>query len=239
MLSTLRGFTLWLTRRGFLSSDPCVEPTLRFSGRNTRRPKGLTSNELDELRRVAASEPPDGSRRFWPARDRCVIEFLAGTGARTSELCKARVGDIDWTMERPILRIDNAKGNKNRDIPLPASTVAALNAWLAELASFRGTRPELLGATALFVQNTGQPATTGWLDQLLRALARRAHITLPTGAAAHAFRHTYGLTAAMRGVPTNVLTQLLGHEDPRTTAIYTTATARSLISALDDAGLLD
>ena len=41
------------------------------------------SNELDELRRVAASEPPEGSRRFWPSRDRCLIEFLAGTGART------------------------------------------------------------------------------------------------------------------------------------------------------------
>jgi integrase/recombinase XerD len=230
---------LWLTRRGYLNSDPCIEPTLRFSGRHTRRPKGLTSDELDELRRVARAEPPAGSRRFWPARDRCVIEFLAGTGARTSELCNAKVADIDWSMERPILRIDGAKGNKNRDIPLSSTTVNALHEWLAEWAEHRQTRPELLGAAPLFAQNTGQPATTGWLDQLLRALARRANITLPVGAAAHAFRHTYGLTAALRGVPTNVLTQLLGHEDPRTTAIYTTATARSLISALDDAGLLD
>jgi site-specific recombinase XerD len=96
----------------------------------------------------------------------------------------------------------------------------------------------VLSSRFLFIQNNGRPATTGWLDKLLRTLATRADVQLPDGAVAHAFRHTYGLRAAIRGVPTNLLSQLLGHQDPKTTAIYTHAASRNLIATLDDAGML-
>jgi site-specific recombinase XerD len=43
---------------------------------------------------------------------------------------------------------------------------------------------------------------------------------------------------ALRGVPAAIISQLMGHADPRTTAIYTTVAAIQLIAALDDAGLL-
>jgi site-specific recombinase XerD len=38
MLSTLRGFTRWLTRQGVLSRDPCDSELLRISRRTQRRP---------------------------------------------------------------------------------------------------------------------------------------------------------------------------------------------------------
>ncbi len=55
---------------------------------------------------------------------------------------------------------------------------------------------------------------------------------------AHALRHSYGMQLALRGVQIPVIQQLLGHTDPRTTAIYTTAHATDLTHALRDAGLL-
>jgi site-specific recombinase XerD len=55
---------------------------------------------------------------------------------------------------------------------------------------------------------------------------------------AHALRHTYGMDLAMRGVPLSVIQQLLGHDDPRTTSIYTVAHAEDLSAALADAGAL-
>ena len=39
----------------------------------------------------------------------------------------------------------------------------------------------------------------------------------------------------MRGVPLSVIQQLLGHDDPRTTSIYTAAHAEDLSAALADA----
>src|SRR5688500_10775990 len=54
---------------------------------------------------------------------------------------------------------------------------------------------------------------------------------------AHALRHAYGMDLAMGGVPLSVIQQLLGHDDPRTTSIYTAAHAEDLSAALADAGV--
>ena len=51
-------------------------------------------------------------------------------------------------------------------------------------------------------------------------------------------RHSYGMELALRGVPLPVIQQLLGHADPRTSSIYTTAHATDLTDTLRDAGLL-
>lgn len=76
------------------------------------------------------------------------------------------------------------------------------------------------------------------LDRLTRGLAGRARVVLRTGAAAHGFRHHYGVTLALRRVPGSLISQLKGHADPRTTSIYTAVAFTQLITALDDAGLL-
>jgi integrase len=72
----------------------------------------------------------------------------------------------------------------------------------------------------LFVRRDGSALSPQALDRLVRGLAERAGVVLPAGAAAHAFRHHYGVTLA------------------RTTSSYTTVASTQLISALDDAGLL-
>jgi site-specific recombinase XerD len=60
----------------------------------------------------------------------------------------------------------------------------------------------------------------------------------PDGAMAHALRHIYGMDLAMRGVPWSVIRQLRGHDDPRTTPIYSVAHAEDLFAALAEAGSL-
>jgi hypothetical protein len=55
---------------------------------------------------------------------------------------------------------------------------------------------------------------------------------------AHALRHAHGMDLAMRGVPLSVSQQLLGHDDARTTSIYTAAHAEDLSAALADPGAL-
>jgi len=92
-------------------------------------------------------------------------------------------------------------------------------------------------SSLLFVRTDTSPLAPRTLDRLLRSIALRAGVSLPVGAAAHAFRHHYGVTPALRGVP-QAISQLMGHADPRTTAIYTTVASSALIGVLDDAGLL-
>jgi site-specific recombinase XerD len=76
------------------------------------------------------------------------------------------------------------------------------------------------------------------IDDLL-VRARRGRRRLTAGRCdGHALRHTYGMDLAMRGVPLSVIQQLMGHDDPRTTSIYTVAHAEGLSAALADAGVL-
>ena len=80
-----------------------------------------------------------------------------------------------------------------------------------------------------------------FVDALLRRLASAAQPAPPgrgNRAMGHALRHSYGSELALRGVQVPVTQQLLGHVDPRTTSIYTTAHAAELTHALRDAGLL-
>lgn len=178
---------------------------------------------------------------YWPARDVALMRFLASTGARAEETCAVTIGELDRRAERPIWRVGRSKGDKARDVPLAKTTVAALDEWLEERVRPAEGRRALKARRAdpLFVRLDGSAFSPQALDRLVRGLAQRAGVVLPAGAAAHAFRHHYGVTLALRGVPQTVISQLMGHADPRTTSIYTKVASQQLITALDDAGLLD
>ena len=240
MLSTLRGFTRWAHRRGYLALDPLDADLFQAPPRAQRRPRAPQDEDVERFFAAARAEPIGRQRMFWPARDVALMRFLVGTGARAEEACGVTIGELDRRAERPIWRVGRSKGDKTRDVPLPRSTVDAIDEWLADRVEPAKGRGALTARSAdpLFVRPDGNALSPQGLDRLVRGLAGRAGVVLPAGAAAHAFRHHYGVTLALRGVPGNVISQLMGHADPRTTSIYTTVASTQLISALDDADLL-
>jgi integrase len=241
MLSTLRGFTRWAHRRGYLTADPLDADLFQPPSRPQRRPRAPQDEDVERILAAADDEPRGRQRMFWPARDAALMRFLVGTGARAEEACGVTIGEVDRRAERPIWRVGRSKGGKTRDVPLPRSTVDTIDEWLAERARPVENRRAVTARPTdpLFVRADGSALSPQALDRLVRGLAARAGVVLPAGAAAHAFRHYYGVTLALRGVPGNVISQLMGHADPRTTSIYTTVASTQLITALDDAGLLD
>lgn len=244
-VSTLRGFTRWLARRGHLDRDPCDDDTVT-AGRRRAEPDGplpfhaFSAADVDALL-SAAADPPAGARSAWAKRDVAIIATLAGTGLRAGELAALRVKDLDETVERPLLRVvRGTKGGRRRDIPVPRATVALVHEYAGERAERALAEPALAEKPGgpLFVRSDGAGLNQQWLDRLTRRCAAAAHVHLPGDAATHAYRHHYGVQLALRGVPVPVIQQLMGHVDPRTTSIYTRAAARDLVDPLDDAGWL-
>jgi integrase/recombinase XerD len=175
------------------------------------------------------------ARSGWPARDIAIIATLATCGLRVSELCAATDTTIDNNGDHLLFRLRaGVKGGRQRTVPIPSPTLAHIRHYQAE-------RNHTLPGPAtrrLFVRHNGTPLNQQFIDTLLRRCATTANIATPEGAMAHALRHSYGMRLALRGVPLPVIQQLLGHTDPRTTTIYTTAHATDLTNTLFAAGLL-
>ena len=85
-----------------------------------------------------------------PLRDRALLEFLYGTGARISEAVGAGRGrPRHWTLSRPCC--SHGKGGKQRIVPVGGYAAAALDAYLV-----RG-RPALAAGAARGQARAGRP----------------------------------------------------------------------------------
>lgn len=125
-----------------------------------RLPQGLTVEEVNLLLDVAGiGEGPV------PLRDRALLEFLYGTGARISEAVDLNIDDLD-TRTRQVRLF--GKGRKERVLPLGTYAIEALEAYLV-----RG-RPELAtrgsGTPAVFLNTRGRKNSC---HRVLGNLARR------------------------------------------------------------------
>ena len=96
----LRIFFRFLCARGLLAVDPAEKlplPRLPHS-----LPQPLASQEIEKLLAAPASDTP------LEIRDRALLELLYACGLRISELCNARLENID--LEEGIIRV-TGKGN--------------------------------------------------------------------------------------------------------------------------------
>lgn len=142
----------------------------------------------------------------------------------------------------------HGKGSKHRVIPLASQAQRALERYLRA----RGLALESLGAApaqaglpllASLVEPE-QPLTyrslyssmKTWLNKAITAsdLSWREKVD-SARASPHWLRHTCGTRALERGVPLDVVSQLLGHADPRSTAKYSRAQLRRVGDEMEKA----
>jgi integrase/recombinase XerD len=123
----------------------------------------LTELELDAL-----IDAPDRTR--WTGRrDHAIINLLAQTGLRASELTGLCCGDIHLGAGAHVAT--TGKGRKQRITPLTRGTVSLLRVWLAE----RAGRPD----EPLFPTSTGKPLTRKALAPSHRQARRHCRAAVP------------------------------------------------------------
>jgi len=234
LLSNMRAFCRWLVATAQLASSPFDSELLTIRASTEPQVRAFTTDAVQSMIDAAGS-PADPVRSAWAARDVALVDLLAFTGVRRSECVALQIGDIAGA-DRPVLLIRRGtKSGHRREVPLPGNTSERLESYLAE----RGEAGLKVGPRApLFVKRSGEALTPPNVYYLIRRIARAAAVTLPDDALVHGFRHHFGLQLALRGVPTATLQQLMGHSDPRTTAIYTRHASFDLINVLDEAGWL-
>lgn len=139
-------------------------------------------------------------------------------GLRLGETLNLRVGDID--RERMKVHIRQGKGKKDRFVTLPRASLLALRAyWVTH------RHPDLLfpsGKTPSARQSATVAMDRGGLQKSFQAIVKdcglRKHVTV------HTLRHCYGTHLVEAGVNLRAIQHEMGHECPKTTALYTQLT---------------
>ncbi|MEM9099899.1 MAG: tyrosine-type recombinase/integrase [Pseudomonadota bacterium] len=179
-------------------------------------PLVLSRNEVKRLLAMAPS-----------IKARAMLSLAYGCGMRAGEVVRLRVSDIDSAQN--IIRIEQSKGRKDRNVMLPTDILGQLRAWWKDrpTSQHKGIAPS---DRLLFPGYNGKHLSARQISRLFKASARAAGIIKPV--TLHTLRHSFATHLLESGVDIRVIQALLGHTKLTTTARYASA-ATGLISAVE------
>ena len=221
---SIRLFTKWATKKGFLAKD--IGLSLATPKGHRTLPEVLSVADatvaMDSLATRVAEEESATS-----IRDCAILEVLYASGARVSELCGLDLDDIDYQRNTIIVL---GKGNKERTIPLGNPAMKALNNWI------KSARSEMSNGTsgeAVFLGVRGkridQRTVRTVVYEALEALEGAQRL------GPHALRHSAATHLLEGGADLRTVQEILGHASLATTQIYTHVSTERLQKAFKQA----
>jgi site-specific recombinase XerD len=218
----VRGLHAFAAAQGLAETDPARDVPPPTPPR--RLPKAITVAEVERLLGSAGAGPdgPSGDPRS--LRDRALLEFLYGTGARISEATGLDVDELRLDAD-PVVRLAG-KGGKQRVVPVGSYAVRALQAYLvrARPALAAGSR-RVSVSPAVFLNARGGRLTRQGAWGVLHGAAERARLP---DVSPHTLRHSFATHMLDGGADIRVVQELLGHASVATTQIYTLITVDRL-----------
>jgi len=159
---------------------------------------------------------------------RVLLSIGYGAGLRVSEVVKLKVKHIDSALG--IIRVEQAKGKKDRNVMLSPETLELLREWWkVRRKKYDAGVPA--GERWLFPgRRKGHPLTPRQVSRLFHETVEAAGIKKKL--TLHALRHSFATHLFDRGVDIRTIQALLGHEKLETTARYTRV-ATGLITAVE------
>ena len=217
-MSAVRGLHRFAAREGLVAIDVAAE--VHPPAPPKRLPKALDVDQVTRLLAVPAGDTPLGMR------DRALLEFLYGTGARISEAVGAAIDDLDLGADPAAVL--HGKGGRTRLVPVGGYAKTALEAYLV-----RG-RPSLIangrGTPAVFLNARGGRLSRQSAWTILHRSAEAAGLPVegPHAVSPHTLRHSYATHLLDGGADVRVVQELLGHASVTTTQVYTLVTVDRL-----------
>ena len=140
-------------------------------------------------------------------KHRCILSLLYSSGLRRSELLNLKIKDIDSS--RMLIKVENAKGNKDRYTLLGEKMLKELRLYYKEY------RPK----EYLF---EGQTKPKYSATSITKIISRATlQIGLTKKVTAHTLRHSFATHLLENGTDLRHIQALLGHNSTKTTEIYT------------------
>ena len=232
-------FQLYLVESGLsISNRNRIMTGVKFLLRVTLRRLDLAAEiyHLREPQKIPLVMSQDETRRLLAVASSLKVRVLLslgyGCGLRAGEVVRLKVKHIDSAQK--IIRIEQSKGRKDRNVMLSPETLDLLRQWWKERPS-RGDAATPLQDHWLFPgrksgKGAGKPMTTRQLSRLFHEAADAAGIR--KNVTLHALRHSFATHLLERGTDIRIIQALLGHDKLETTARYTRV-ATAMIAAIE------
>lgn len=210
----------WLVETGLMQSSPARR--LRTIPEHPQPPKALSRSMIKRIR--------DAAHHTGDLRDAVVIDLLAYTGLRASEVAGIQIEQLERGARTTWIRI-RGKGGKYRRVPLPKTVGLLVEEYIDHRAIQEKARP--LSGPLLVGKRGGITRTT--INRIVTDVVRRTTLTQleRDQVTPHAFRHTVA-TELARSKHLVVAADMLGHSSLSTTRRYVKASAEELEDAVDN-----
>lgn len=204
-ISCLRTFFSYLLDKSYIDDNPMI----LISNPKTEKllPKFLYNEEIEKIESI-----PDTDTIFG-LRDKLIIEMFYSTGIRVSELSKMEIKNIDF--EDKTIRV-LGKGNKERIVAFGNICLDLLKRYLKD------SRPYILNekdSIYVFVNKRGSRLSENDIRIIVKRILKSSGLNIKL--TPHVLRHTFATDLLNNGADLRTVQELLGHENLKTTEVYT------------------
>jgi integrase/recombinase XerD len=207
LTSALRSFLQYARYRGEVKLDLAAAVPIVANWSMSSIPRAIGTDQVSQL--LASIDRNTAVGR----RDYAILLLLSRLGLRSSEVAFLDLDGIDWKVGRLSVR---GKSGQRSDLPLPVEVGKAIVAYLRHGRPRCNSRRVFLRVKAPVC---GFQGASG-VGSMVRHRLLRAGIDAPTHGT-HQFRHGLATEMLRQGASLGEIGELLGHQNPQTTKIYT------------------
>ena len=203
-LTSIKTFLKWASSMDYF--DASLIQNVSNLKTEKKLPNILSSTYINKL----LDELPSTSSK--EIRDKAILELMYSSGLRVGEVSNLKIQNFNLNKSIKVL----GKGNKERVLPITSRASGAISSYLS-LARSKFKNEKSFDFMFLGIRG-GQ----------LREREIRRIVNLRVGTFPHSLRHTFATHLLEGGADLRVVQELLGHNDPKTTQIYTHVSKKQL-----------
>ena len=208
-ICSLRAFFRFLYQEGIMPDDLAAKMPMVKARKQTAIPSVWTHEELKQLVGAIDRGSPKGRR------DYAIILIACRLGLRCTDIKNLCFENFNWTEKK--LCFTQSKTGQPVELPLVPDVGWAVIDYL------KYGRPKIV-SSRIFVRHMAPflPFAEGdHLDQLIRAYMVKAHIPMRgKHRGMHSLRHTMASVLLEKDTPLPVISDIIGHLDTNSTAVY-------------------
>ncbi len=200
-LVSIRNFYKFLRKKNMVEEAPILFFELPEIKRNL--PDTLSLREIEIF-----LDMPDLST-LKGLRDRAILEVLYGAGLKATELINLKVRDADLT--RGYIRVKERNGSE-REVPIGNYAIESIENYLSK------REDNISPASALFPSSRNEAMSRQGLWKILKGYEEMSNIDQNINI--NTLRHSYAVHMLEGGADLNTVSNLMGHKDVNSTAVY-------------------